>query len=797
MGKSLQSHHHHKSFYNKIGILIPRGKYMNIFILTTLFFVSSAFSCPNGLVMNKTLNRCLTSDEVTRVKNRTSSCGSTDYECYRKNAEDELNIKAKEDKNYKNLNSTVAGKLVSHSMNAAAVAAPLMMVTSKIKNQVSGCSSISFWSLVAGSASLVVGENLANYQHKRRLKKLKETLEKKFQGTGSSDTNSADIQNGNDNQSEAFEMLAQAEDSMVMAAKTKKTFFAIARAAFAASAAMAIFEMTPWGQNMAYCKTNKEKEEEKQKAQEEADRQAKAQEAQEAKKAQEAKEAQEAKKAQEAQEAKKALEAKKAQEAQEAKKAQEAQEAKKALEAKKAQEALEAKKAQEALEAKKAQMQNNRSANTNSSTTNGKSNTGSGKKDTGSGKKGTWDNLKDSAYKTYEYGTKFIIEKGKEAGKIIKKTFDGWWNFFTKSFIEINLIQESIAKDVSTVAKKALPWNNIGQKLYTPLGRSIISGVLAGWSWVMVEHAKKQIEVSTNRAKLLRNMKQQFDTTNASINPCTSQDRNGSRSTTGVCQKQTVDTRVKASNYFGIDEGNFKGCISSNSQFDESCQCRQTNSCMKALKGSLNGLDAGTISMIKSSIQPLEKLTHGMMGSGSVDADGISTGATRMLAATEKLEEKVLTPTQKNEKKKLTTQFENESIKAASGLPSTLDTSTGSNLPSNPFEASKMLQGEIDGASSGDSDGNQGHSGSGSVALPSGGVSGTGDMGSGSDGSQEKLDFGLDTSASEEAEVAEVMNKEVDYGNHDVNTNSSSSLFEVLSNRYKKSAVKRLFESNE
>ncbi len=218
---------------------------------------------------------------------------------------------------------------------------------------------------------------------------------------------------------------------------------------------------------------------------------------------------------------------------------------------------------------------------------------------------------------------------------------------------------------------------------------------------------------------------------------------------------------------------------------------------MKALKGSLNGLDAGTISMIKSGIEPIEKLTHGMMGSGSVDADGISTGATRMLAATEKLEEKILTPTQRNEKKKLASQFEEESIKVASSLPSPLDTSTGFKLPSNPIEASKMFQSEVDNASTVDSEDNQRHSGSGSIALPSGGGNETAGMRSGSDGSQEKLNFGLDTSANEEAEVAEVMNKEVDYGNHDVNTNSSSSLFEVLSNRYKKSAVKRLFESNE
>jgi hypothetical protein len=771
---------------------------MNIFILTTLFFVSSAFSCPNGLVMNKTLNRCLTSDEVARVMNKTSSCGLTDHECYRKNAEDELNNKAQMDKKYKNVNSTVAGEAVKNSVNAAAVAAPLMIVTSKIKDQVSGCSSISFWSLVAGSASLVAGEKLANYQHELRLKKLKETLEKKFQGTGSSDTNSADIiQNGNDNQSEAFEMLAQAEDSMVIAAKTKKTFFGVARAAFATSAAMAIFEMTPWGRNMAYCETNKDKREKKEEIAALKTDQIKTLSPTELKPT----------------ESKKDIQLPKSTQINNLEK--EIDDLEKKIKDKKYDPlfrpgAVGVEKISEEeyqirnidyfnqkikLDEKKQQLNLLINKNNGSHFQNLKINTKVKEKISFQKKKSQDFSAQNSNY------------------NLFKEKINRITNILIIPFSKIFSIQESIAQDKS-FQNKQVPWNDIGKKLYDPPGRGIISGVLAGWSWVMLEHAKKQIEVSTNRAKLLREMKRQFDTTNASINPCTSQDRNdpgrpncycynsdysrnGSRSTTGVCQKITVDTRVKASNYFGIDEGNFKGCISSNSQFDESCKCRQTNSCMKALKGSLNGLDAGTISMIKSNIQPLEKLTHGMMGSGSVDAEGISNNATRMLAATEKLEEKVLTPTQKNEKKKLTTQFENDSIKAASGLPSPLDTSTGSNLPSNPLEASKMLQSEIDKASSVDSDGNQGHSGSGTVALPSGGGSETGDMGLGSGGSQEKLDFGLDTSASQEAEVAEVMKNELDYGNNDVNTNSTSNLFEVLSNRYQKSGMKRLFESNE
>lgn len=770
---------------------------MNIFILTTLFFVSSAFSCPNGLVMNKVLNRCLTSAQVTRVMNRTKSCNPSDYECYKKNALDELNSMTQDNNTPKGINKILGGEALKHSVSAAAIAAPLMMITSKIKGKVSGCSSISFVALVAGSAGLVIGENLANYQHKQRLKKIEEEWNKIVKPSGSSETNQEDkIRTGNNAQSEAFEMLARAEDSMVKAAKMKKTIFTAAGAAFGASAAMAIFEMTPWGQGMAYCQTKDQKTND-------VSKEALPITPPTPKEIDPATE--------------KELEADAIADAQN-KKIKELGTEINSIDSQLTSEKFDRINLDnqnisdeergvlqweyDTLMKKKNNLQNELNKLNNN-------NNGvyfqNFKMDTNLKEKISLQEKKSEIFSAQNTSYNFIKEGINKITNILKTPLSN-----------INLIQESIAQNnpITLVEKKPSLWSRIGQKLYDPLGRSIISTTLAGWSWVMVNHAKKQIEVSTNRAKILRDMKMQFDTANASINPCTSQDRNdpgkpncycynpdhsrnGSRSSTKVCQKLTVDTRVKASNYFGIDEGNFKGCISSNSQFDESCKCRQTKSCMKALKGSLNGLDAGSISMIKSGLEPLEKLTHGMMGSGSVDADGISTRAARIQTATEKLEEKVLTPTQKNEKKKLTAQFEEESIKVASGLPSPLDTSTGSNLPSNPLDASKMLQSEIDKASSGDSNGDQGHSGSGSVALPSGGESGTGDMGLGSGGSQEKLDFGLDTSASQEAEVAEVMKNEMDYGNNDVNTNSTSSLFEVLSKRYQKSGMKRLFESNE
>jgi hypothetical protein len=59
-------------------------------------------------------------------------------------------------------------------------------------------------------------------------------------------------------------------------------------------------------------------------------------------------------------------------------------------------------------------------------------------------------------------------------------------------------------------------------------------------------------------------------------------------------------------------------------------------------------------------------------------------------------------------------------------------------------------------------------------------------------------DFGMsdDQAAQQEAQVAEVMGKNLDYGGTDINNSSKANIFEVLTNRYQRSGMKRLFDEN-
>lgn len=66
-------------------------------------------------------------------------------------------------------------------------------------------------------------------------------------------------------------------------------------------------------------------------------------------------------------------------------------------------------------------------------------------------------------------------------------------------------------------------------------------------------------------------------------------------------------------------------------------------------------------------------------------------------------------------------------------------------------------------------------------------------------GSEEKIpDFGMsdDQAAQQDSQVADVMRKNLDYGGTDINNTPKANIFEVLTNRYQRSGMKRLFDEN-
>lgn len=67
---------------------------------------------------------------------------------------------------------------LSTVMNAAAVAVPVTVGVHAMKDLKGKCAAFSYWSMVAGAAALFVGDNLANFLHQRRLKKIEKDWKK-------------------------------------------------------------------------------------------------------------------------------------------------------------------------------------------------------------------------------------------------------------------------------------------------------------------------------------------------------------------------------------------------------------------------------------------------------------------------------------------------------------------------------------------------------------------------------------------------------------------------------------------
>lgn len=336
---------------------------------------------------------------------------------------------------------------------------------------------------------------------------------------------------------------------------------------------------------------------------------------------------------------------------------------------------------------------------------------------------------------------------------------------------------------------------SIRNMMTNPYARAAIGGVLAGMSLIMYNHAKKQAEASNNRAEVLRKMKANLLANTGAVYTCRSADRedpakpdcycytstnekNPNRVNSDICKKKWGEIAFGKGNYLALATSTTKGCVNSTRQFDQNCSCKKNNSCMKVSLNGMRNVSPGTMSMYAQGLQPLNNATNGNFGSSNVDPASLANQATKLQAFNDKLI-KSLKPADGNKIASLTKKFENDLNNASRGQQSSNPLfSSSSSMPSNPGEAAAMLEKELK------AEGPQGIGGSDSIAVPAGG------------NEKKDLEFGLTTDdlAAQEGQLAEVMGQDLDYGQSDVTSSSKTNIFEVLSDRYKRSGMKRLFD---
>lgn len=779
--------------------------------------VQADTTCPAGLEFNSTLNRCLTSAQTANVMNATASCGATDYECYKNNAKSAL-AKKEEDgeiaKRKKNMG------WVSTVGNAAAVALPLYMAISGLKDaKESGnsCASISYYALVGGGVSLLVGEILSNMQHKSRIKKIEKDWGNIISEGAGDETNADNIKaNATEAQGEAFEMLARSEDSMSKAAKTKSTFYTISMGAFAVSAGLAIYELTPWGAGSSFCGNSKKEASTDQPA---------AAPSEDLSQVDQEKLDQFSQQTQE--------------------RAEEVLDNQLTSQMESQTEAINEKMMNETNRKLEEQMQNLSQPTIPSPPTRVPP-------------QGSVQDLRFFRTISHIYSNEREKELSSALQAIAPRIQAQKIHNLSqaKSISELYMIQKENNQDIATVEEfnklqqytadieadenpevlrfikmvaiqtlqnivpiqsahaegdapgffaqtgknmsghaSKIATEGVTSFLQTPTGRLAVSTVLFGWATIMNSHAKSQAKASKNRAKTLREMKEDFKSASGAINQCSANDRNDTskpacycytsdgqrnpnRGNSQICVKLFTGKNYASGNYYGDTADSFKGCINNSGSYDETCACRAKSNCLKAVQGSIKGINPGTFSMMASTISPLSKLANGALDTASVDSANLENNAMRMMAHNEKLAQK-LAPAAAKKNEKYAKAFEAGLVKAAAGGTSPLFNSSASSFPTNPKEAASMLEKEVKDAQTINSIG-----GSESLSTPSNSANDPG------------FEFGLtaDQAANQDGQIAELMKQDLDYGGNDINQGSNTNIFELLTNRYQRSGMRRLFD---
>jgi hypothetical protein len=197
----------------------------------------------------------------------------------------------------------------------------------------------------------------------------------------------------------------------------------------------------------------------------------------------------------------------------------------------------------------------------------------------------------------------------------------------------------------------------------------------------------------------------------------------------------------------------------------------------------MKGISAGTMSMVNSGLTPLNNLTSGNSSFADLQAGNPQSAALRMMNARKELLNSPQFSKLKDKIQKGEAQLEGQLGTIASKSPSS-DLLGGSNssMPKNAGEAARMLEKELKINSPQAVGGNQEV-----IAAPS-------------NKPEESLpEFGLSGTQLEEqkAQVSELMKNDFDYRGNEINDSSKSNIFEVLSNRYQRSGMKRLFDESE
>jgi len=363
---------------------------------------------------------------------------------------------------------------------------------------------------------------------------------------------------------------------------------------------------------------------------------------------------------------------------------------------------------------------------------------------------------------------------------------------FQKDIKFIN--SEVVGQDrLENIDEKMNGW--FSRQFVLPKKRMIINSLLGVWTGVMSEAMFSQSALAKRRGDELMRLQEQFKS-NEGLLGCNAQLRNDSsrpdcycytadnkintaRSNHAVC-KGVASNIPTGGSYLNKTPNAPNVCVDQNFGLDPKCSCKNRknssgqNSCLNVSISASSGiLNPGSFKMLGSAVSPGNDILSG--NSTGADIDGsIKTQA----AAIRKMADQILDKTDPGLSQKInkdTDKIASALQGAFSGMQMGGPMSLASNqapISTDPKKAVEELEKSLREA----------------AAIPN--FSSSSPMALDEDEAQPNLDV------AEETQLAEVMGKELDYGNNDISNNSSSNIFDVLSNRYQRSGMRRLFDES-
>lgn len=359
----------------------------------------------------------------------------------------------------------------------------------------------------------------------------------------------------------------------------------------------------------------------------------------------------------------------------------------------------------------------------------------------------------------------------------------------------------------SPMAKKQM--NLLDKALATPYIRAAIAGGMVAYAEVLRRDAVRNIEIAEKRIEAITKLRDDFLATGgASYSMCDEEQRNNqgnprcfcftedgekdmSKSKLSACAGVFREFEAKAAgNYtkdYGDSVGNRPLCMDRNSNLDPKCKCKIKNSCLKISSSmNLSGLGGAWLSGLSA---PTDNITNGNLDGSQLDTTKLNDMAIKLnkkIKAMEKDPKYKASLKKINDfKNKMQTGHQNWYRKSfGNSTPKSLSTlaatSATNSAPTTAADALKLAKEKIKSAE---------------VKFKKG------------KGAKEKaqeqgddFDFGWGNDNNAQGggtqieEYAQVMDKNYAIKG-DINNNPSQNLFDILSVRYQRSGLRRLFDT--